>query len=67
MKKRASELVCVVKDTVCTRGVKCEKERVKEFGINEMWDTERNRCVELNVCRYVFFGGEDFRRKFALM
>ena len=33
MKKRASELVCVMKDTVCTHGVKSDRETAKEFGI----------------------------------
>ena len=40
VKKRASVLLrlmmCAVKETLCTHKVKRERERVKEFGIQEM-------------------------------
>ena len=48
-------MVCVVKDTVCTYEIKRVIERVKEFGIQEMWDKKSNVHVELTVCRYIMF------------
>ena len=46
-------LVCAVKDNVCTRRVKRESERVKEFGIQEMQEKTRNMYEKVNVYRYV--------------
>ena len=38
------KLTCEVKDTVSKRGIKCVREGVKEFEIQELWDKDA-RCL----------------------
>ena len=35
-------MACVVRETICTHGVNCDREKMKEFGILEMWGKQRN-------------------------
>ena len=44
---------CVGKETICTLEVKCERGKMKIFGIPEMWGKKRNIWGEYNVCKYV--------------
>ena len=43
----------VRKETIFTRGVKCEIRKMKEFGITEVWGKIWNIRGEQNMCRYV--------------